>query len=401
MPFPVPRPGMMTVEKADGSTADIWTIEQTIVYGRAGDIKYEVSRQRDVWFNKTTETWINSPVSVYELGTCTEIPLRGNEGGSRKPPPPLRKRKRRDDDDSEDKMSCNCSINKEVLKELKKISYCLDADGWTKKGVEVPERLTWQNNKEPKQKKFSNYADLMGWWIQAFSDIFGQFETVIEIPDANPTEKGNQPLELRFPNLSELLSEMMMLVFDAQVNTQLLVQGQMRQGQLTFQGNLSSLKSYYMIKSLLGWVSLPTKSRKEKLETPFNMEGKNVEDFYEEGEITVAVDEFSGKPKETLAYHMDHYDEAADIVHQIHSVKMDSKGDMKKQMASWLLNHAKSIKDVAQGQQKEDLDDFIRKFEDNFVNEIPTNKKWKSGQGFGVKVRRHGEISNNQVSEKK
>jgi len=429
-----------------------------------------------------TSNSFSYPGSVYKADSCEQIDIGGGKKKRRDNPPPTRRRRRRRrrDEEEEEEMSCNCAINKEILKELQRVSAVLnvqgmlgggislpsalsgekkpppiqvtnysqlptwgikmlsdvagqwvqkvtvvegeeeveytfrnigellttlfafthegnkgsaglakafDIDGLIENGIILPERLTWKDGQEPGEITLENYAQLIEWWIQSFSDIMGQYETAITIPDANPTEAGDQELELKFENMSELLSEMFMLVFDSHINSQLLVQGQMRHSQLTFQGNLGTLKSYYMIKSLLGWAGVETRGRQEKVDTPFAMDGETVSDFYEEGQVAVNVNEYAGKAKDTVGYKLAQYDQACDIIHQIYTTKLSSKKDMKGQLAGWLLDHAKSIKDLIGAGA--DLDQFIKDFEANFTEDIPENKEWKAGQGFGVKVKRH------------
>ncbi len=71
----------------------------------------------------------------------------------------------------------------------------------------VPQTLLSYTDKDP-TIKINSLADYLGWYVQQFDALVGQFPIEITIEDTDPLTKGNQTKKIELANVSEALAEL-------------------------------------------------------------------------------------------------------------------------------------------------------------------------------------------------
>lgn len=85
--------------------------------------------------------------------------------------------------------------------------------------VKAPPLLIDEGDKEI---EMDNHAQLWEWTARNLDAVMGQFPIKIKIKDSDPTTEGNQEIELNFPNVAETLAELFGLVYQSEINTDLI-----------------------------------------------------------------------------------------------------------------------------------------------------------------------------------
>ena len=92
--------------------------------------------------------------------------------------------------------------------------------------ITVPESLITKKNDKgevmgTKTKEIETLTGFVAWFFERFDEIMGQFEIPIEIKDTDPATAGDQSKTMKFPNIAETLAEMMMILMQVSIDSEL------------------------------------------------------------------------------------------------------------------------------------------------------------------------------------
>ncbi|NEQ47006.1 MAG: hypothetical protein F6K00_27080 [Leptolyngbya sp. SIOISBB] len=87
--------------------------------------------------------------------------------------------------------------------------------------VKAPPLLIQEDDKEI---ALENHAQLWEWTARNLDAVMGQFPIKIKIKDSDPTTEGNQEVELNLPNVAETLAELFGLVYQSEINGDLITE---------------------------------------------------------------------------------------------------------------------------------------------------------------------------------
>lgn len=87
--------------------------------------------------------------------------------------------------------------------------------------VKAPPLLVQEDEQEV---SLENHAQLWEWTARNLDAVMGQFPIKIRVKDSDPTKEGDQEVELSLPNVAETLAELFGLVYQSEINTDLITE---------------------------------------------------------------------------------------------------------------------------------------------------------------------------------
>lgn len=122
------------------------------------------------------------------------------------PPPPPPIPFRREDDDM-----CDCAEMTEIMR---LIAARLGVQDYP---VRVPQFLVRSGNDN--QQRIESLTEFVSWLTYQVDGLVGEFPVRIEVEDIDPTEEGNQSVNVRLPNIAEALAELYGLAAKSAINS--------------------------------------------------------------------------------------------------------------------------------------------------------------------------------------
>jgi len=251
------------------------------------------------------------------------------------PPPPPEEKCCKEND-----LAC-CPDNSDLLKAiLAKLNTLSMIVGVADYPASLPQSLITKNGKNPGNISIPSLTQLLGWYIQRFDEVIGQFE--IDLDVAKPDEAG-ETIPIRLPNLAESIAEMMTLAFQTSINSELLVNICNRTLIETGQQKQQEFKNYMAIQSIIEWLGFGTEETSETMPLSFTPGETSFSKMLVESQVSVKGTQFDGKQ----GFHGSLLDllQAAAIIRAIHWRKVDQTKDVAAQLFNSILA-AKTVKDA-------------------------------------------------------
>lgn len=203
-----------------------------------------------------------------------------------------------------------------------------------------------------------NLTQLIGWVVERFDEIAGQFEIPIEIKDSDPTTPGDQPKGIKIPNIAEGIAEIMGLLLQTTINSETLVSLTTRTLIETGQDKQQNFKGYMLLQALTEYIGFNYEDKKILLPMTFTPGKESLDEMLQETDIEVAVPEYNEKLN--LQADLARYRKAAGIIDSVFFRKINPNADAKPQV----MKYIKDAYDLARKVNKEDDKDFEKFLED-------------------------------------
>lgn len=210
-----------------------------------------------------------------------------------------------------------------------------------------------------------NLTKLLGWYIERFDEIMGQFEIPIEIKDSDPTTPGEQPIGIKLPNIAESLAEIVTLLFTINMNSEVLVSMGFRTLLETGQDKQQNFISYKLLLSLVDYLGFKYRETEMDLPMMFTPGKTRFDEILQETTLKVAVPEFD--KKFNFEADLMRFRKAASIIDSVYFRKIDPNGDIKAQILSNLRNLLDGMKSV-NGDLDKDFEKFVTAVEVGFTD---------------------------------
>lgn len=232
----------------------------------------------------------------------------------------------------------------------------------------LPSSLITKDGNDPGEIEVSNLTNLLGWYIERFDEIMGQWEIPIEIKDTDPTTPGDQSKILKFPNIAETLAEMTTLLLQLSINSEMHTTITTRTMLEAGQDKRQNFISYKMLHAIVEYLGFSYDEKKVKLPLLFTPEKEDFADILKESEIEVPVIDFN--EKYTLQADLARFKEAAGIIKAIHFQKLNPNADIKQQLMQKLLGLSGLLDDTkaASEDDSDNFDEFLNAVELGFTN---------------------------------
>ena len=235
-----------------------------------------------------------------------------------------------------------------------------------------------------------NLTKLLGWYIERFDEIMGQFEIPIEIKDADPATPGAQPVGFKLPNIAESIAEIMGLLLQATINSETLVNLATKNLVQGGQDQQQNFKSYMLLEAVAEYLGFEQNEVKVKMPLLFTPGAESIEDLVKESNIDVAVADYSDKTN--LRASLTDLLQAAAIIRAVHWRKLDGKGDIKGQIKDLIKGMAKNVDSIDKNKKdngtKDDFDRFLEDVEIGFTNATgATDTEKPYGKNFSERPR--------------
>ena len=252
------------------------------------------------------------------------------------PPPPPKKKKCCKNDD----MACcpdNSALLKALLAKVNKLSQTVGVDDYP---ASLPASLITKNGKNAGKISIPNLTQLIGWYIQRFDEIMGQFEINLDV--AKPDKEG-ETVSIKLPNLAEATAEIMTLLFQISINSEILVNLCNRNLIETGQSKQQEFKIYMAINSLIEYFGFGVNETSETMPLTFTPGETSFSKMLKETNISVKGTEYDGKQP----FHGALLDllQAAAIIRAVHWKKLDAGKDVAQQLIDG-IKAAKVVKDT-------------------------------------------------------
>jgi hypothetical protein len=250
----------------------------------------------------------------------------------------------------------NCCIppaNPEIIKRLEQIKKGIGVDGMP---VSVPDQIAKQN---PGQLTLGSLAELHLWQVEQLDGVMGRWPQQIPIP----TPAGS--VNVGMPNMAEAVAEMVGMMVSQQVTAAQILNTSSRtlaqSGSATQQAHLAHLTAKANA-DFLGYESRSTAVDMPLAYTP----GKDPFDGMLQ-ESTAKIQGFENSDKQDIKQIFAELLQAAAIIRAVYWRKLDSKGDLKKQIQRNIKGGADFIDQAAAGDGNDsDWEAYLQQVEEGF-----------------------------------
>ncbi|MEM9118227.1 MAG: hypothetical protein AAGD09_10135 [Cyanobacteria bacterium P01_F01_bin.56] len=155
--------------------------------------------------------------------------------------------------------------------------------------VKAPPLLIQEDEKEI---ELANHAQLWEWTARNLDAVMGQFPIKIQVKDSDPTQEGNQEIELNFPNVAETLAELFGLVYQAEINTDLITEILLRIIPEVIATKNASLIGQSYAKANASFLGYPGNAKEVPVDYNFDLEeSKSLPRFLRESQKRIIVHE--------------------------------------------------------------------------------------------------------------
>ena len=283
--------------------------------------------------------------------------------GQIKPPPPPK-----------DKCCMGCcppqndDLLKTILKKVNKLSEIVGVENYP---ITVPESFITEytsdgNPIQVKTKELNSLTEFLHWYVERFDELMGQWEVPIEIKDNDPTTPGDQPQRLKLPNLAESIGEIMQLLLqisvDSELHTNMLTRGLIEAAQ-DKQQNFITYKAIFSIVEYLGF-----KFNDVLAEMPLSIQpsAKTFDKLLQN--TTVKVPTIDYDEKFNLQADLMRMRKMASILDSVYYRKIDVNRDIKQQIMKNILGLGDLVSNINEDQDDEDFEKFLKDVETGFTS---------------------------------
>lgn len=214
-----------------------------------------------------------------------------------------------------------------------------------------------------KEKEIPNLTQLIGWYIERFDEIMGQWEVPIEIKDSDPTEPGEQPVGVKLPNIAETLGEIFTLAFQANLNSETLLNFAVRTAGEAAADKQQNFITYKLLESLTEYMGYKQKNIKVKMPLLYTLGKEKYDEILKESEVEVPCVDFD--EKFGIQADLMRVREAIAILEANYKRKIDPSLNIKEQIARHLLDALTTVNKV-EGDEDDDMEQFIDQVERGF-----------------------------------
>ena len=222
---------------------------------------------------------------------------------------------------------------KVLLKKVDKLSQIVGVDEYP---ASLPKSLITENGKNKGNEEVTNLTRLLEWYIKRFDELMGQFEIAIDVDDADLTKEGKQKQTIRLPNVSETLAEMVSLMVQSSINSDLLVNICTRVLAETGADKQQNFKSHQAIIAMIDYLGFNYKESFVDMPLTFKPTEKTFDKMLKEHNVKVKVMEHEGK--ENLNHHLHELLQAAAIIRAVYWRKLNPSGDVGSEIVKTITN---------------------------------------------------------------
>lgn len=167
----------------------------------------------------------------------------------------------------------------------------------------------------PETKQINNLMDFFEWVVVVFEEILGEFPSSIEFV-TNKEEKvitdeeGNSTTEIevskaitRFPNMAEMLSEMIPLIYQAYTNTEKLMELTTKNLIESGATKTTAIKNFYRLKAIEKSMGLTVEAKTKKIPLAFTVGQKNLLGFSKPSTTDIEIVEWNEKLDQREIFH--------------------------------------------------------------------------------------------------
>jgi hypothetical protein len=365
----------------------LWIIAQgnysgMVFKGKWADISQIIDRTYDyINTNTNRPPTQNDPNYIFADISYVILPVEGGQPERIRRPPPAQPRPRNvRRPKPKDDMSC-CPEHttllkklsadlKKLLEEIQKANKAIGSDEW-KDPARVPENFLWQEGRKPKQISVRNLSELVLWSAKATQESLGEFEIGIEIEDSDPLQEGNQKKKVWLNNVAECLGELFMMCFDANVNTQVLINLLTRNITEEVQTKRIAFTNNAHLKCLAAYLGYNTKPEEKELPISINLEAERLDAMLTESnpKVSVPVPDFKDNYQVALMQLL----QGANVTIARGVKKLDkerSYAEQIKEMLKQQLYQAERVAEQAK-EQGDGLNEWLREAERGYSTIVP------------------------------
>jgi hypothetical protein len=216
------------------------------------------------------------------------------------------------------------------------------------------------------ETKLNSYIKLFGWYIERFDEVLGQWEVAIEIKDTDPTTPGDQSKVMKFPNAAELLAEMVMLLLQISINSELLTNLSTRILMEAGQDKQQNFITYKLLQSLTDYFGYDYKEVPKEMPLLFDPKATEFDKMLTEVKIKVAAPEYN--EKFNFQADLMRLKKAAAIVESNQFVKINPNANIKEQLMKRIFKLRDLLNDINENADTEDLKEFLDHVEKGFTD---------------------------------
>lgn len=241
-------------------------------------------------------------------------------------------------------MSC-CPDYSDLLKTLlKKVDKLSEIVGIDEYPAKLPQSLIMENGKEKGTENVPNLTRLLEWYIKRFDELMGQFEIAIDVDDTDLTKEGKQKQTIRLPNISETLAEVVSLLFQSTINTDLLVNMCTRVLAETGADKQQNFKTHQAVYTIIDFLGYNYKEDTVDMPLTFKPDAKTFDTLLKDGDIKVKTIKYD--EKDNFHHHLHELLQAAAIIRAVHWRQVNPKGDARQQILNNILKQNKLKNEV-------------------------------------------------------
>lgn len=271
----------------------------------------------------------------------------------------------------EEEMSCCSQVLAYLAYLNRKVDRLSQIIGVEEYPASLPQTfISTDSNSNDNNTEIPNLTRLLGWYVERFDEIMGQWEVAIDIEDADAVEAGNQSLKVRVPNIAEAISELLMQSINNTVNTEALISITTRALLEAGMTKQQSFINYWMLDTLIDYFGFQTREVSKSLALTFKPGEEDLEKLLVEGEVPVKVTELSDTT--TFKVNMQDLLQAAAITRAANWRGFENNGDIKQNFIDLIKGYASVRQNLSNEKKdengKDDLDHFLDDAERGFID---------------------------------
>jgi hypothetical protein len=275
------------------------------------------------------------------------------------------------------KMDECCRDSTKLLREIHKRL------GISKFPGKLPETIIQETPKEgeqpaePAQVPIEDFVDLLNWQFERDDERWGQWQVEIAIKDSDITKEGDQPKQIKLPNLAESIGEFQGQLLSIMTNVDALVAIQVKTLAESGMARQEAIKGYLAAKAIIKYMAFKSTEIDVTVPLTFTAGAETISDLLKESEGHIKGTDY--EEKETLRDIIADLLQAAAIIRAVHWQRIDTKSDTKSQLLNILKGSVDLAAKITRPQNpnaennegfnpEKDFEDFIDSVEDGFRN---------------------------------
>lgn len=234
--------------------------------------------------------------------------------------------------------------------------------------VKVPKQIT---EAEPETLEIPHLTRFNSWQTLILDELIGQFPIKMKIEDSDLVKVGDQPVDIKLPNIAETLAEIVGQLIQIKGISDATLNAGLRNLIETGSTRSQSIATYYLLETIQAYLGFKTKQKTEEIEFTFNptvATGEDAEESIakalEPKTLKIKVEEFDDE--QTLEAQLKLLLEGYRIIKSVHFRKLSP--DNKSEWINWI----KAIAGLGEGEPNEDgktdFDVWLEEFERGFTS---------------------------------